>query len=228
MRLVLRRRRPRRKNRGGKFGEKKNKKIRQERRAHVDDYASRFHHIFVQCSHHRASCRFLCAPFLLSMRITSPAFCSGEMIPAKYTCDGKDVNPELVIDDVPGDTQSLAVIVDDPSSPSGTWLHWSVWNIPPTVRIIRENSVPQGAREGETDFSEIGYGGPCPGTGEHQYRFAVYALDCVLDLSHGAQLHMIEEAMDGHILAEASMAGKYQRQKIRAMQQHALSMAVPA
>ena len=152
------------------------------------------------------------------MRVTSPAFFSGEMIPAKYTCDGKDVNPELVFDDVPGDTQSLAILVDDPSSPSGNWLHWSVWNIAPTTRVIRENSVPQGAREGETDFSEVGYGGPCPGVGEHEYRFIGFALDCILDVGHGAPRQVIEEAMEGHILAQGTLEGRYQRQKIRAMQ----------
>lgn len=157
--------------------------------------------------------------FPLPMRLTSPAFTSGEMIPAKYTCDGKDVNPELVFDDVPGDTQSLAVLVDDPSSPAGNWLHWSVWNIPPTVRIIRENSAPQGSREGETDFSEVGYGGPCPGTGEHNYRFTAFALDCVLDVSHGASRQMVEDAIRGHVIAESTLEGRYQRQKIRALQQ---------
>lgn len=152
------------------------------------------------------------------MRVTSPAFRSGDMIPAKYTCDGKDVNPELVIDDVPGDTQCFAILVDDPSSPSGNWLHWSVWNIPSSVRVIRENSVPQGAREGETDFSEVGYGGPCPGVGEHEYRFMVFALDCVLDVGHGATRDVVEAAMEGHILAQGILEGRYQRQKIRAMQ----------
>lgn len=158
------------------------------------------------------------------MRVTSPSFCSGEMIPAKYTCDGKDVNPELLFEDVPGDTQSIAILVDDPSSPSGNWLHWSVWNISPTTRMIRENSVPQGAREGETDFSEIGYGGPCPGVGEHEYRFTAYALDCILDIGHGAPRNVIEEAMEGHVLAQGALHARYQRQKIRAaLQQHAMA-----
>ena len=155
------------------------------------------------------------------MRVTSPAFVSGDMIPAKYTCDGKDENPELVFSDVPGDTQSIAILVDDPSSPSGNWLHWSVWNIPPTVRNIRENSVPQGAREGETDFSEIGYGGPCPGVGEHEYRFTAFALDCILDIGHGAPRDMVERAMDGHVIAQSALHGKYQRQKVRAALLHA-------
>lgn len=158
------------------------------------------------------------------MRVTSPAFQNGEMIPAKYTCDGKDVNPELVFDDVPGDTQSIAVLVDDPTSPSGNWLHWSVWNISPSTRTIRENSVPQGAREGETDFSEVGYGGPCPGVGEHGYRFTAYALDCILDVGHGAPRNVVEDAMEGHILSQGTLGGRYQRQKIRAMM-HATATA---
>ncbi len=185
-------------------------------RAHVDVRTSRKRSAFVQCITSSRVLSKQCA-FQLLMRVTSPAFSSGDMIPAKYTCDGKDVNPELVIADVPGDTQSLAILVDDPSSPSGNWLHWSVWNIPPTVRQIRENSVPQGAREGETDFSEVGYGGPCPGVGEHEYRFIAYALDCVLDVGHGATRDIVEKAMEGHIIAQAALHGKYQRQKIRAM-----------
>lgn len=147
------------------------------------------------------------------MRITSPAFRNGDRIPSEYTCDGDDVNPELRFDAVPAATKSLVLIVDDPDSPSGNWLHWSVWNISPDVRVIKEDSVPGGAREGETDFSEVGYGGPCPGYGEHVYRFAVYAMDTTLDVSHGSPRHVLEEAMKGHILSSAFLTGRYQRVK---------------
>ena len=148
-----------------------------------------------------------------AMRISSPAFRNGDRIPSDYTCDGDDVNPELRIDAVPSGAKSLVLMVDDPDSPSGNWLHWSVWNISADTRVIEEDSVPVAAREGETDFSEIGYGGPCPGYGEHVYRFAIYALDAVLEVPHGAPRPTLEKAMDGHILSSAFLTGRYQRIK---------------
>lgn len=147
------------------------------------------------------------------MRIFSPAFRNGDRIPSDYTCDGDDINPELRFDAVPASAKSLVVIVDDPNSPSGNWLHWSVWNIQPSVRVIEEDDVPQGAREGETDFSEVGYGGPCPGYGEHVYRFAVYALDGMLEVGSGAPRHVLEQAMEGHVVSSAFLTGRYQRVK---------------
>jgi Raf kinase inhibitor-like YbhB/YbcL family protein len=147
------------------------------------------------------------------MHIISPTFEDGGRVPPKYTCDGDDVNPELRFVDVPGEAVSLVVMIDDPKSPSGNWLHWSVWNIDPSIRTILEDTVPKGAIEGETDFSEIGYGGPCPSYGEHEYRFMVFALDTLLDLPRGAQRHMLERAMEGHVLASATMKAKYQRVK---------------
>jgi Raf kinase inhibitor-like YbhB/YbcL family protein len=147
------------------------------------------------------------------MRISSPAFRNGDKIPSLYTCDGDDVNPELRFDAVPASAVSLVVIVDDPNSPSGNWLHWSVWNIQPNVRKIEEDSLPQGAKEGETDFSEVGWGGPCPGYGEHVYRFAVYALDITLDVAGGAPRHVLEAAMQGHVMSSAFLTGRYQRVK---------------
>jgi Raf kinase inhibitor-like YbhB/YbcL family protein len=147
------------------------------------------------------------------MRITTPAFHDGGRIPPDYTCDGDDVNPELRIVDVPDSAQSLAIMVDDPTSPSGNWLHWSVWNIDPSVTLIPRDSVPKGAIEGETDFSEVGYGGPCPSYGEHEYRFMVFALDTKLNIARGAPRHVVEEAMKLHIIAEAVVSAKYQRIK---------------
>jgi Raf kinase inhibitor-like YbhB/YbcL family protein len=147
------------------------------------------------------------------MRIMSPAFSNGHRIPSLYTCDGDDVNPELRFDGVPKDAKSLALVVDDPDSPSGNWLHWSVWNIKPDVRLIEEDSVPDDALEGETDFSEVGYGGPCPGYGEHEYRFTIFALDDVLNVPEGAPRHVLEAAMQPHILASAALTGRYQRIK---------------
>jgi Raf kinase inhibitor-like YbhB/YbcL family protein len=143
----------------------------------------------------------------------SPAFSNGQRIPSLFTCDGDDVNPELRFDGVPKNAQSLALIVDDPDSPTGNWLHWSVWNIDPNVRTIAQDSVPDGGVEGETDFSEVGYGGPCPGHGEHEYRFTIYALDAMLDVPAGVPRHILEAAMQPHVLASATLTGRYQRVK---------------
>lgn len=147
------------------------------------------------------------------MRIISPAFEDGGRVPPKYTCDGDDVNPELRFADVPEGTRSLAVIIDDPTSPSGCWLHWSLWNIDPAIMKIEEDRTPKGAVEGETDFSEIGYGGPCPSYGEHEYRFTVFALSDMLPLPRGTQRHVLEHAMQGLVLASATIKAKYQRVK---------------
>ncbi len=147
------------------------------------------------------------------MRISSPEFKNGDRIPPQFTCDGDDVNPELRIDAVPAAAKSLVLIVDDPDSPSGNWLHWSVWNISPDTRVIKEDSVPAGAREGETDFSEVGYGGPCPSYGEHVYRFGVYALDKELDVLPESTRPVLEKAFEGHILSSAFLTGRYQRIK---------------
>ncbi|MEK7132025.1 MAG: YbhB/YbcL family Raf kinase inhibitor-like protein [Patescibacteria group bacterium] len=145
------------------------------------------------------------------MRLNSPEFKNGELIPPLYTCDGEDVNPELHLHDVPKLAVSLALIVDDPESPSGNWLHWCIWNIDVATKIIERDSVPLGAVEGETDFSEVGYGGPCPSFGEHEYRFTIYALDIKLDLVSGAPRHAVDEAMVGHIISETALFGRYQR-----------------
>lgn len=147
------------------------------------------------------------------MRIMSPAFSNGHRIPSLYTCDGDDINPELRFDGVPKEAVSLALVVDDPDSPSGNWLHWSIWNIDPSVRSIAEDSCPDRALEGETDFSEVGYGGPCPGYGEHEYRFTIFALDALLNVPEGAPRHVLEAAMKDHILASAELTGRYQRIK---------------
>jgi Raf kinase inhibitor-like YbhB/YbcL family protein len=113
------------------------------------------------------------------MKLASPSFENGQKIHPKFTCEGENVNPKLIISDVPKNAKSLCLVVDDPDSPSGTWTHWLVWNIPPDTKEISENSVP--GTEGANTFGEIGYGGPCPGVGEHRYFFKLFALDTTLD-----------------------------------------------
>lgn len=145
------------------------------------------------------------------MTIKSPEFSEGESIPSKFTCDGENINPRLEITGVPSNAKSLALIVDDPDSPSGNWLHWSIWNISPKIKYLEEGKVPAGAIEGMTDFRSIGYGGPCPGQGTHRYQFSLYALDCVLDLAPGAKRDVLEVAMRGHIIENNQLAGIYKR-----------------
>lgn len=144
--------------------------------------------------------------------LTSPAFVDGTAIPSAYTCDGKNVHPELQILGVPEGTKSLALIVDDPDSPTGTWDHWIVFNIPATTTLIEEGKSTGGV-EGVTTFGTTGYGGPCPGQGEHHYQFKLYALDTMLDLQEGATKQAVEQSMQGHILAETKLVGLYTRNK---------------
>jgi Raf kinase inhibitor-like YbhB/YbcL family protein len=146
------------------------------------------------------------------LKISSPAFTHNGSIPAKYTCDGSDTNPPLRIENVPGKAKSLALIVDDPDAPAGTWVHWVVWNIPAATSEIGENSVPPGAMQGKTDFGRNVYGGPCPPSGTHRYFFKLYALDATLDLRPATTKKELEKAMDGHIIERAEMIGVYKRQ----------------
>ncbi len=141
------------------------------------------------------------------MKISSEAFGSGERIPEKYTCDGQDISPPLRIDGLPDGTESVALIVDDPDAPMGTWTHWVVWGM--EGGDIEEDSVP--GKQGLNDFKKTDYGGPCPPSGEHRYFFRAYALDMGLDLDEGASREEVEEAMEGHILEEAELMGVYSR-----------------
>ncbi|MGQ9781235.1 MAG: YbhB/YbcL family Raf kinase inhibitor-like protein [Nitrososphaeria archaeon] len=140
--------------------------------------------------------------------VSSPTFENGKFIPSKYTCDGDDVNPPLEIKNIPKETKSLALIVDDPDAPKGTWEHWTVWNIPPT-ESIQENTVT--GVEGLNDFGKHSYGGPCPPFGTHRYFFKVYALDTLLNLSPNSRKKELEKAMEGHVLSKGELIGLYRR-----------------
>jgi Raf kinase inhibitor-like YbhB/YbcL family protein len=142
------------------------------------------------------------------LSITSPAFENNGFIPMRYTCDGEDVNPPLKISGIPGGTQSLVLIVDDPDAPMGTWDHWVVWNIKPSEKI-EENSVP--GTEGLNSFNKHSYGGPCPPSGMHRYYFKVYALDTKLNLNPNSRKKDVEKAMEGHVLAKGEIIGRYRR-----------------
>ena len=148
---------------------------------------------------------------MTAIDVTSPAFKNGESIPRVYTCDGKDVSPPLAIGKVPPAAKSLALIVDDPDAPVGTWVHWVLWNIDPKTTEIRENSVPSGAMQGKNDFRKNNYGGPCPPSGTHRYFFKVYALNSALQLNTNATKTDLENAMKGRVLAEGVLMGRYTR-----------------
>ena len=145
------------------------------------------------------------------MRIKS-VFGNKERIPEKYTCDGKNVNPPLEFVDVPKNAKSLALIVDDPDSPSGIFSHWVLFNIPSNAKGIRED-FSAGGTEGINDFSKIGYGGMCPHKGVHRYQFKIYALDIKLNLSRGSTKEEVENAMEGHIIDMVMLIGTYSREK---------------
>ncbi|HLC99621.1 MAG TPA: YbhB/YbcL family Raf kinase inhibitor-like protein [Patescibacteria group bacterium] len=146
------------------------------------------------------------------MIIQSPVVRPNGPIPTRYTCDGKNINPSLNISQAPANTKSLVLIVDDPDAPAGTWVHWTMWNIPPDTICIKEGSIPTGAVEGVTSFGRPGYGGPCPHSGTHRYFFKLYALDALLALSQAAKVADIEKAMSGHIIEQSELMGVYARQ----------------
>ena len=144
------------------------------------------------------------------MKLSSPEFKNGYAIPSEYTCDGKNIPPELIIEDIPESTKTLALIMDDPDAPSGTFVHWLVWNIPKETKGIKKGEkifYPQG----KNDFQKNSYGGPCPPSGMHRYFFKLFALDASLDIIENSKKADLEEAMRGHIILQAHLVGTYQR-----------------
>lgn len=148
---------------------------------------------------------------ITSMQLTSSAFKHEQSIPSQYTCDGEDINPPLTVTEVPEEAESLVLIVSDPDAPNKTWIHWTMWNINPDQQKIEQDSVPQGVVEGQTDFGQSGYGGPCPPSGSHRYFFKIYVLDQELNLAPGVNKEQLEEAMTGHIIDKAILMGTYSR-----------------
>jgi hypothetical protein len=150
-------------------------------------------------------------------RLETTAFKPGGDIPARYTCDSADVSPALTWNEPPQGTQSFALIVDDPDAPSGTFTHWLVYDLPKNMRKLPEalsgnDEMHGGGRQGTNDFPVTGYGGPCPPPGRpHRYFFKLYALDAKLNVRPAATRRELEQAMKGHILAQAELMGKYHR-----------------
>jgi Raf kinase inhibitor-like YbhB/YbcL family protein len=153
----------------------------------------------------------------MQIRLSSTAFKDGETIPAIYTCDGKNVSPPLSWTEPPQGSKSLALIVDDPDAPAGTWVHWVVFNLPPSMNSLSEGASSSGNQEpfgtaGMNSYQKSGYGGPCPPKGKpHRYFFKLYSLDIMLGLKTGASKAAVEKAMQGHILAQGQLMGTYGR-----------------
>ncbi len=152
----------------------------------------------------------------MDIKVTSMAFQEGGTIPQKYTCDGEDISPPLAWSSAPEGTKSFALISDDPDAPMGTWVHWVIYNIPANITELHEHIPPEallenGTKQGTNDFRRIGYGGPCPPGGTHRYFFKLYALDTEIDIVVGASKPELLRGMEGHILAEGQLMGRYTR-----------------
>lgn len=152
----------------------------------------------------------------MSIKLTSPAFDDGGMISGRYTCDEDDVSPQLNWENIPDGTQSIAIIMDDPDAPRGTWVHWVIYNIKPDTNELHENidtdeAVNSGALQGTNSWGSIGYGGPCPPGGVHRYFFKIYALDYPTLIEPGATKEDLLESMRDHILDQGELMGRYER-----------------
>lgn len=158
----------------------------------------------------------------MSLSLSSPAFAHEAAMPARHSCDGGDVSPPLRWTGLPAGTQSLALIVDDPDAPDPaaprmTWVHWVLYNLPPTIDGLAEGvsaaQLPAGTREGVNDWGRTGYGGACPPVGRHRYFHKLYALDTVLPDLREPDKAQLMKAMEGHVLAHVALIGTYQRQR---------------
>ncbi len=150
------------------------------------------------------------------IQVSSAAFENDGLIPPQYTCDGADLSPPLSWNSVPEGTRSLALIADDPDAPMGTFVHWVLYDLPADARELQEDvpdakTLPNGAKQGTNGFGRIGYGGPCPPSGTHRYFFKIYALDTPANLPPGQKKAQLLKAMEGHILAQGQIMGKYKR-----------------
>lgn len=151
----------------------------------------------------------------MALEISSSAFNHGGNIPKIYTCDGQNISPPLAWKDIPSNTQSFVLIMDDPDAPGGTWNHWIIYNIPSKVNGLQEGvaKLPEGALLGKNSWNKSTYGGPCPPDREHRYFFKLYALDTVLPNQSSLDSKQIEQALKDHVLASTELMAKYQRSK---------------
>jgi Raf kinase inhibitor-like YbhB/YbcL family protein len=159
------------------------------------------------------------------IKLSSGSFTHGSLIPVQHTCDGEDLSPPLSWSEVPLERRSLALVCDDPDAPRGTWVHWVLYNLPAqsvelSAGVPTDPKLPSGACQGRNDSGEIGYMGPCPPLGKpHRYYFRLYALDTLLSLPPGVSKAELEKAVEGHVLAQGTLMGTYQRDSGAARQQ---------
>jgi Raf kinase inhibitor-like YbhB/YbcL family protein len=157
---------------------------------------------------------------IMALSLTSPVFTHNGSIPKLYTCQGKDISPAISWSGLPSGTKSIALIVDDPdapdpAAPKRVWVHWVLYNIPPSAtglpEAVNATGLPSGTRQGRNDWDRLGYGGPCPPIGRHRYFHKLYALDTVLpDLKQPTKATLLE-AMEGHVLEVAEVIGTYEK-----------------
>lgn len=153
----------------------------------------------------------------MTIQLSTKSFTPGGTIPKQFTCSGADISPQLSWPAPPAGARSLALIVDDPDAPAGTWNHWLLYNLPPSAHELSENQphtaeLPNGALQGKNDFGKIGYNGPCPPPGKpHRYFFRLFALDTKLDLKAGADRQALEQAIKGHVVAQGELMGTFGR-----------------
>ena len=146
------------------------------------------------------------------MELKSPVFENGKTIPKKYGYHNGNTNPPLIIENIPGNTKSLVLIMDDPDAMEvvgKVWIHWLIWNISPDIQIINENFIPENSKEGLNDFGEIGYGGPAPPDKEHKYFFKLYALNRIPDLKEGSSKIELENEISENIIEESVLTGRF-------------------
>jgi Raf kinase inhibitor-like YbhB/YbcL family protein len=151
-----------------------------------------------------------------TIQIESRAFKHMQPVPARYTCDGADISPPLSWSKLPAAAKSIVLICDDPDAPAGTWVHWVVYDLLPTIDSLPENvpkidSLPMSGKQGKTDFNRVGWNGPCPPGGTHRYFFKIYGLDTMLNLPSGKTKHEIEKTMKGHVVVQGELVGTYSR-----------------
>lgn len=142
------------------------------------------------------------------LEVRSVAFSHNGHIPPLYTCEGEDINPPLEVSNIPEQTKTLALIMEDPDAPNGTFDHWLVWDIAPNEAIAERSNL---GISGTNSFGKTGYGGPCPPSGTHRYFFRFYALDTKLNLPAGSDKRTLQQAMEGHVLAEGALMGNYKK-----------------
>jgi len=143
------------------------------------------------------------------MKLKSKDFLDNSSIPPEFTCDGRNISPQLSWEDVPEETKSFALAVTDPDAPGGTWIHWLVYDISKELREIKQATLPKGAKEVENDFGRKSYGGPCPPSGTHRYFFTVYALD--IEHLEGVSKRNFFDIVEGHSIEKAEIKGLYKR-----------------